>query len=76
MQKKPRGKTEDLAHKMAVKFQFEVQSKKRMTAELNFCKEKKYCQKYFGEFAILTFPPKLDTSPAIHARYKDVAPEP
>ena len=71
MQKKPQGQKEDSAHKMALQFQFKVQSKKRVTAVLNFGKEKKYQWKHVGEFAVFTFLPEPDASSAIHAWYKE-----
>jgi hypothetical protein len=68
--KKKRGQREDTLHKMAIIFEFEKVNFNCIIAALDFVKFHGLHKQYFGEFAVLTFPPDENVDKAERDRYR------
>jgi hypothetical protein len=68
--KKKRGQREDTSHKMAIIFEFEKVHYNRVIAALDFAKFHGLHKQFFGEFAVVTFPPDENADKSERDRYR------
>jgi hypothetical protein len=69
--KKKRGEVrEDTSHKLAVQFEFEWEYLNWVMTVLNYIRSKKWIKLYFGDFAILEFPPDRGDDATARTKWK------